>query len=310
MGWDAFGLPAENAAMTEKKNPADWTYTNISYMRNQLKSMGFSIDWDRELATCHPGYYKHEQLFFLEMYKNGLAYKKMSEVNWDPVDKTVLANEQVIDGRGWRSGALVEKKNLSQWFLKTSNYSEELLDDLSSLDMWPNKVKVMQSNWIGKSEGAEIVFSLVKNDFLDDKHLRVYTTRPDTIFGATFIAISANHDFAKKILKKDNNAKKFNKEIKAIDSEKTKVGYNTNIFIKHPFLDKKIPLFIANFVLMDYGLGAIFGCPAHDQRDLDFALKYNLEVIQVVKPIKSKQNSNGIKNTAILENGLMINSGF
>ena len=310
MGWDAFGLPAENAAMTEKKNPADWTYTNISYMRNQLKSMGFSIDWDRELATCHPGYYKHEQLFFLEMYKNGLAYKKMSEVNWDPVDKTVLANEQVIDGRGWRSGALVKKKNLSQWFLKTSNYSEELLTDLSSLDMWPNKVKMMQSNWIGKSEGAEIVFSLVKNDFLDDKHLRVYTTRPDTIFGATFIAISADHDLAKKILKKDNNAKKFNKEIKSIDSEKTKVGYNTKIFIKHPFLNKKIPLFIANFVLMDYGLGAIFGCPAHDQRDLDFALKYNLDVIQVVESTTSKQDSNSVKNIAMLDNGLMINSGF
>ncbi len=310
MGWDAFGLPAENAAMTEKKNPSNWTYANISYMRNQLKSMGFSIDWGREIATCHPGYYKHEQLFFLEMYKKGLAYKKMSEVNWDPVDKTVLANEQVIDGRGWRSGAIVEKKNLSQWFLKTSNYSEELLNDLGSLDMWPNKVKVMQSNWIGKSEGAEIVFSIIKNDFLEDKHLRVYTTRPDTIFGATFVAISADHDLAKKILKKDNNAKKFNNEIKSIDSEKTKIGYNTNIFIKHPFLDKKIPLFIANFVLMDYGLGAIFGCPAHDQRDLDFALKYNLEVIQVVESIKSKQISNSIKNIAILDDGLMINSGF
>ncbi len=310
MGWDAFGLPAENAAMTEKKSPADWTYTNISYMRNQLKSMGFSIDWDRELATCHPGYYKHEQLFFLEMYKNGLAYKKMSEVNWDPVDKTVLANEQVIDGRGWRSGALVEKKNLSQWFLKTSNYSEELLVDLDSLDMWPNKVKVMQSNWIGKSDGAEIVFSLVKNDFLDEKNLRVYTTRPDTIFGATFVAISADHDLAKKILEKDNNAKKFKNEIRSIDSEKTKMGYNTNIFIKHPFLDKKIPLFIANFVLMDYGLGAIFGCPAHDQRDLDFALKYNLDVIQVVESATSKQSSDKVKNIAMLDEGFMINSGF
>ena len=234
----------------------------------------------------------------------------MSEVNWDPVDKTVLANEQVIDGRGWRSGALVEKKNLSQWFLKTSNYSEELLSDLDSLDMWPNKVKVMQSNWIGRSEGAEIIFSLVKNNFSDDKHLKVYTTRPDTIFGATFVAISADHDLAKKILKKDNNAKRFNEEIKAIDSEKTKVGYDTSIFIKHPFLDKKIPLFIANFVLMDYGLGAIFGCPAHDQRDLDFALKYNLEVVQVVESLRSKQNPNSIKNIAILDDGLMINSGF
>ena len=181
MGWDAFGLPAENAAMVEKKNPADWTYSNIKYMRNQLKSMGFSIDWDRELATCHPGYYKHEQLFFLDMFKKGLAYKKMSEVNWDPVDKTVLANEQVIDGRGWRSGALIEKKNLSQWFLKTSSYSEELLADLESLDMWPNKVKIMQSNWIGKSEGLEIEFFINNNNILGEKSLRVFTTRPDTI---------------------------------------------------------------------------------------------------------------------------------
>ncbi len=309
MGWDAFGLPAENAAITENKNPADWTYSNIKYMRNQLKSMGLSIDWNRELATCHPGYYKHEQLFFLEMYKKGLAYKKMSEVNWDPVDKTVLANEQVIDGRGWRSGAVVEKKNLSQWFLKTSSYSEELLADLDTLDMWPQKVKVMQSNWIGKSEGAEIIFSIISNSILSDKSIKVYTTRPDTIFGATFIAISPEHEISKKILKKDKNAKKFIEEIKKIDSEKSKVGYNTNIFIQHPFLDKKIPLFIANFVLMDYGLGAIFGCPAHDQRDLDFALKYNLGVIPVVKQ-KSKQTSEKKQNDAMTEEGTMINSGF
>ncbi len=307
MGWDAFGLPAENAAMTEKKSPADWTYTNIKYMRNQLKSMGFSIDWSRELATCHPGYYRHEQKFFTDMYNSGLAYKKMSEVNWDPVDKTVLANEQVIDGRGWRSGALVEKKNLSQWFLKTSNYSEELLNDLDSLDMWPNKVKIMQSNWIGKSVGAEIVFSITENNIIDEKSLKVYTTRPDTIFGATFIAISSEHHLAKKIIEKDSNAKKFHAEIKNMDSDKTKVGYNTNIFIKHPFLDKKIPLFIANFVLMDYGLGAIFGCPAHDQRDLDFALKYKLDVIQVVKHPSSAEE---VKSSAMLENGTMVNSNF
>ncbi len=310
MGWDAFGLPAENAAMTENKDPAEWTYSNIKYMRNQLKSMGFSIDWEREIATCHPGYYKHEQLFFLEMYKSGLAYKKMSEVNWDPVDKTVLANEQVIDGKGWRSGALVEKKNLSQWFLKTSSYSEELLSGLEELDMWPNKVKTMQSNWIGKSEGAEIDFSIINNPILDDKFLKVYTTRPDTIFGATFIAISPDHDLAKKILQKDSGAKKFSEEIRTIDSEKTKIGYNTQILIQHPFLDKKIPLFLANFVLMDYGLGAIFGCPAHDQRDLDFAIKYNLDVIQVVSTGASDQNSFNIKSEAMLDNGTMINSGF
>ena len=310
MGWDAFGLPAENAAITEKKNPANWTYGNIKYMRNQLKSMGFSIDWDRELATCHPGYYKHEQLFFLKMYESGLAYKKMSEVNWDPVDKTVLANEQVIDGRGWRSGALVVKKNLSQWFLKTSSYSDELLTDLDSLDMWPNKVKIMQSNWIGKSEGAEIIFSLVNNNILEEKSLKVFTTRPDTIFGATFVAISPDHQLANKISKKDSAAKKFIDQIKTIDSEKTKVGYNTKIFIKHPFLDKKIPLFIANFVLMDYGLGAIFGCPAHDQRDLEFALKYDLDVVQVVKSTTSEEKFNKTKSKALLESGVMINSGF
>ncbi len=306
MGWDAFGLPAENAAMIEKKDPADWTYNNIKYMRTQLKSMGFSIDWEREIATCHPGYYKHEQLFFIEMYNKGLAYKKMSEVNWDPVDKTVLANEQVIDGRGWRSGALVEKKKLSQWFLKTSKYSEELLKDLDSLDMWPNKVKVMQSNWIGKSEGAEIIFSINKNNILNDKKIKVYTTRPDTIFGATFIAISSDHELAKKIYQKDANAKKFKEDNKTVDSEKTKVGYNTNIFINHPFLNKQIPLFIANFVLMDYGLGAIFGCPAHDQRDLDFALKYNLDVVQVVE----SKDSKAISDVAVLDNGKMINSYF
>ena len=308
MGWDAFGLPAENAAITEKKNPEDWTYSNIKYMRGQLKSMGLSIDWDKELATCHPGYYKHEQLFFLDMYKKGLAYKKMSEVNWDPVDKTVLANEQVIDGRGWRSGAAVEKKNLSQWFLKTSYYSEELLKDLDTLDMWPQKVKTMQSNWIGKSEGVEISFSLIENKTSNHNIIKVYTTRPDTIFGATFIAISPEHSLSKKILEKDLGAKQFIEQIKKIDVDKTKVGYNTKIFAQHPFLEKKIPVFIGNFVLMDYGLGAIFGCPAHDQRDLDFAQKYNLDVIQVVKKKNAKNLK--IKNEAMLENGMMINSEF
>ena len=309
MGWDAFGLPAENAAMTEKKNPEDWTYSNIKYMRGQLKSMGLSIDWGKEIATCHPGYYKHEQLFFIDMFKSGLAYKKMSEVNWDPVDKTVLANEQVIDGRGWRSGALVEKKNLSQWFLKTSDYSEELLSDLDSLDMWPQKVKIMQSNWIGKSEGVEISFSITLNNILKQNSIKVYTTRPDTIFGATFIAISPEHELSKIIFEKDNDAKKFSDQIKKVDSEKTKVGYNTNIFVQHPFLEKKIPVFIANFVLMEYGLGAIFGCPAHDQRDLEFALKYNLDVIQVVKNKNTKEGFK-LENKAMLENGTMINSDF
>tara|TARA_Y100001970_G_scaffold22886_1_gene26682 strand:- start:20701 stop:23223 length:2523 start_codon:yes stop_codon:yes gene_type:complete len=310
MGWDAFGLPAENAALIEKKSPSDWTYSNIKYMRTQLKSMGLSIDWEREIATCHPGYYKHEQLFFIEMYKSGLAYKKMSEVNWDPVDKTVLANEQVIDGRGWRSGALVEKKKLSQWFLKTSNYSEELLSDLDRLNLWPNKVKVMQSNWIGKSVGAEIIFTIEKNKKINSESLKIYTTRPDTIFGATFVAISCDHKLAKEIANKDDDAKKFIYSIKKFDSEKTKMGFKTGININHPFLDKKIPLFIANFVLMEYGLGAIFGCPAHDQRDMDFAKKYNLEIIQVVKPKNKPAKSLDKAENAILEEGVMINSDF
>jgi len=309
MGWDAFGLPAENAAITEKKNPEDWTYSNIKHMRGQLKSMGLSIDWAKEIATCHPGYYKHEQLFFIDMFKKGLAYKKMSEVNWDPVDKTVLANEQVIDGRGWRSGALVEKKNLSQWFLKTSHYSEELLSDLDVLDMWPQKVKIMQSNWIGRSEGAEISFSITGNTILKQNFIKVYTTRPDTIFGATFVALSPEHELAKTIFEKDKDAKKFSDQIKKVDSEKTKVGHKTNIFVQHPFLEKKLPVFIANFVLMEYGLGAIFGCPAHDQRDLDFALKYNLDVIQVVKNKNTEEGFN-LKNEAMLESGTMINSDF
>jgi leucyl-tRNA synthetase len=309
MGWDAFGLPAENAAMTEKKSPEDWTYSNIKYMRGQLKSIGLSIDWNKELATCHPGYYKHEQLFFIDMYKEGLAYKKMSEVNWDPVDKTVLANEQVIDGKGWRSGALVEKKNLSQWFLKTSVYSEELLSDLDRLDMWPQKVKTMQSNWIGKSEGVEISFSITSNNISNEKFIKVYTTRPDTIFGATFVAISPDHKLSQKILEKDLGAKKFNDQIKKRNMDNTTVGYNTNIFVEHPFLEKKLPVFIANFVLMEYGLGAIFGCPAHDQRDLDFAIQYKLDVIQVVENQNTKQGFK-IKNEAMLENGTMINSDF
>ena len=243
------------------------------------------------------------------MYKKGLAYKKMSEVNWDPVDKTVLANEQVIDGRGWRSGAIVEKKNLSQWFLKTSSYSEELLSDLGSLDMWPQNVKTMQSNWIGKSEGVEISFSIIENNISNQNFIKVYTTRPDTIFGATFLAISPEHELSKTIFEKDITAKKFSDQLNKIDPDKTKVGYNTNMFVQHPFLEKKIPVFIANFVLMEYGLGAIFGCPAHDQRDLDFAKKYNLDVVQVVEK-KNVDKGFQINNEAMLENGVMINSDF
>ena len=309
MGWDAFGLPAENAAIVEKKNPAEWTFQNIKTMKQQLQTMGLSLDWKREIATCHPNYYKHEQAFFLDMYNKGLAYKKKSEVNWDPVDKTVLANEQVIDGKGWRSGAVVEKRNLSQWFLKTSSYSDELLSELSNLHEWPNKVKIMQSNWIGKSVGAEINFKLLKNDKINFDEIKVYTTRPDTIFGATFIAISPEHLLSKKISDVDPLAKKFIDSCKDLDPEKTKKGFKTDCLIQHPFNNKKLPLFIANFVLMEYGLGAIFGCPAHDQRDLDFAIKYNIDVIPVVKPKNTKEKPI-IKNIALVEEGTMINSEF
>ena len=305
MGWDAFGLPAENAAMNEKKAPDEWTYKNIGTMKSQLLQMGLSLDWSREIATCHPDYYKHEQKFFIDMFKAGLAYKKEAEVNWDPVDKTVLANEQVIDGKGWRSGAIVEKKKLSQWFLKISNYSEELLNDLEKLDNWPNKVKIMQSNWIGKSIGAEINFEVLNSS----NKIKIFTTRPDTIYGATFIALSTDHPFTIELVKQNSDLKSFIESCKELNPDKIKKGFNTKYFAKHPFIkDKKIPIFIANFVLTEYGLGAIFGCPAHDERDLEFAKEYNLEIITVVKPITHKDEDFRIENTAFTDDGVVINS--
>ena len=307
MGWDAFGLPAENAALTEKKHPESWTYQNIKTMKEQLLQMGLSLDWDREIATCHPEYYKHEQKFFIDMFKAGLAYKKEAEVNWDPVDKTVLANEQVIDGRGWRSGALVEKKKLSQWFLKISKYSDELLNDLDKLDHWPNKVKIMQSNWIGKSTGVEIDFKIYNND----KNITVFTTRPDTIYGATFLALSIEHELIVNLSKKNHDLKKFIKDCESLNHEKEKRGFNTGLSADHPFIvGKKLPIFVANFVLKEYGLGAIFGCPAHDQRDLDFANEYDLDVIPVVKPKNIEEDSIKINNKAFTEDGVIINSEF
>ncbi len=307
MGWDAFGLPAENAALTEKKHPESWTYQNIENMKNQLIQMGLSLDWDREIATCHPEYYKHEQKFFIDMFNSGLAYKKEAEVNWDPVDKTVLANEQVIDGRGWRSGALVEKKKLSQWFLKISNYSDELLKDLEKLNNWPDKVKIMQSNWIGKSTGAEIDFKVSGKD----TYITVFTTRPDTIFGATFLALSAEHELINDISKNNTNIQKFIKDCKDLNPEKVKKGFNTGFFVDHPFIkNKKLPVYIANFVLKEYGLGAIFGCPAHDQRDLDFANEYNLDVIPVVKPADSFKKNFKVDTLAFVDDGIIINSSF
>ena len=307
MGWDAFGLPAENAALTEKKHPESWTYQNIKTMKNQLLQMGLSLDWDREIATCHPEYYKHEQKFFIDMFKAGLAYKKEAEVNWDPVDKTVLANEQVIDGKGWRSGAVIEKKKLSQWFLKISKYSDELLEYLDKLDNWPNKVKIMQSNWIGKSIGAEIDFKIYNNK----KNITVFTTRPDTIFGASFIALSVEHEIAINISKKNKDLKKFIDDCENLNYEKEKKGFDIGLFVEHPFIEgKKLPIFVANFVLKEYGLGAIFGCPAHDQRDLDFANEYNLEIIPVVKPNSVEEDSFKINHEAYTESGTIINSKF
>ena len=307
MGWDAFGLPAENAALTEKKHPESWTYQNIKTMKKQLLKMGLSLDWDREIATCHPDYYKHEQKFFIDMFKSGLAYKKEAEVNWDPVDKTVLANEQVIDGKGWRSGAIVEKKKLSQWFLKISKYSNELLEDLDKLENWPNKVKIMQSNWIGKSVGVEIDFNVSDKN----KKIKVFTTRPDTIYGATFLALSSEHDLISEISKKNPDLQKFIKDCKNINPDKTKRGFDTNLSAEHPFIEgKKIPIFVANFVLKEYGLGAIFGCPAHDQRDLDFATEYNIDVIPVVKPNDIDEDNFKINSKAYTEDGIIINSEF
>ena len=306
MGWDAFGLPAENAALTEKKHPKDWTYSNIKTMKNQLMRMGLSLDWEREIATCHPDYYKHEQKFFIDMFNAGLAYKKEAEVNWDPVDKTVLANEQVIDGKGWRSGAVVEKKKLSQWFLKISKYSEELLKDLEKLENWPNKVKIMQSNWIGKSVGAEIDFNLEDNS----DSIKIFTTRPDTIYGATFLALSPEHKLTKEISTKNKKLIKFIEECKDLNPDKIKKGFDTGLCAKHPLIDKKLPVFVANFILTEYGLGAIFGCPAHDQRDLDFAREYNLEIIPVVKPHGFVDKKFEIDENAFVEDGIAINSNF
>jgi len=277
MGWDAFGLPAENAAIQFKTHPQDWTLSNIENMKDQLQKLDLDLDWDKELATCNEDYYRYQQELFIDLYNAGLAYKKDSVVNWDPVDQTVLANEQVIDGKGWRTGATVEKKSLSQWFFKITKYADELLNDLDKLKLWPEKVKTMQRNWIGRSTGAEINFKIEgKNEFL-----KIYTTRPDTIYGATFIAISINH----KIIKESLTIKQISEireQFEKLNNEKEKLGIPLNMSCHHPILDKKIPVFIANFVLDNYGEGAIFGCPAHDERDYEFAKKYNLPILKVV----------------------------
>jgi leucyl-tRNA synthetase len=309
MGWDAFGLPAENAAIQNNLHPKDWTLKNIETMKSQLKRLGLSIDWDKEISTCDENYYKQQQALFLSFFKKGLAYKKESYINWDPTDNTVLANEQVIDGKGWRSGAIVEKKKLSQWFLNITKYSEQLLESLENLKGWPDKVKLMQKNWIGRSEGCEIHFV---TDYKDIK-IKIFTTRPDTIFGASFIAIAPDHPFTE-YFKNDKEFKNFKDlALKNLGTESSlstneKLGFKTTFFAFHPFLNKKLPIYVANFILMDYGSGAIFGCPAHDQRDLEFATKYKLEIIPVVSPEKSKIIN--IKNEAYTEEGYNINSDF
>jgi leucyl-tRNA synthetase len=315
MGWDAFGMPAENAAMEKKVHPGEWTWSNIDTMRAQLKRLGFALDWTRELATCDPSYYGHEQALFLDLFEAGLVYRKESEVNWDPVDMTVLANEQVIDGRGWRSGAPVERRKLSQWFLKITDFAEELLDGLSTLDQWPDKVRLMQENWIGRSQGLRFRFELTSH-LPGITGFEVFTTRPDTLFGASFAAISPDHPIAAAVAEHDPALAAFIDEVKkggttAAELETAeKKGFDTGLTVLHPFDPAwKLPLYVANFVLMDYGTGAIFGCPAHDQRDLDFARKYGLPVTRVVAP-SPEEAVEPIGDEAYSGPGRLVNSRF
>ena len=317
MGWDAFGLPAENAAMQNKVPARDWTYANIANMRKQLKGIGLSFDWTREFATCDVAYYHQQQKLFLDFLAAGLVTRKKSKVNWDPVDMTVLANEQVIDGRAWRSGAVVEQRELTQWFLKISDYSDELLSALDGLDQWPDKVRTMQRNWIGKSEGLRLLFEIAPNNAVDDKSVEVFTTRPDTIFGASFLALSPDHPLATKLAAADAGLSEFiaecHRQGTATETlEKAeKQGRFTGIHVKHPVLEGQVlPVYVANFVLMDYGTGAIFGCPAHDQRDLDFARKYNLPVIPVVLPADADAATFEVGNDAYVGPGHLYHSQF
>ena len=313
MGWDAFGLPAENAAIAEKIHPAAWTNENIATMRAGLRRMGFAYDWSREVATCHPEYYRHEQKMFLDFLAAGLAYRKESWVNWDPVEKTVLANEQVEDGRGWRSHAIVEKRLLAQWFLRITAFTEELLDALAGLDRWPERVRLMQENWIGRSEGARVFFGV----FGQDERIEVFTTRQDTLFGASFVALSPNHPLALRLAEKDPDLGAFIAECNRLGTSEAvieaaeKRGYRTGLEAVHPFDEnRRVPVYVANFVLMEYGTGAIFGCPAHDQRDLEFARKYGLPVIPVVLPSGADTATFTVGDTAFVDDGVLINSAF
>ena len=314
MGWDAFGLPAENAARENNLSPKKWTQKNIEEMKRQLKMLGLSIDWDLEISTCDEKYYKHQQEIFIDFYNAGLISRKETYVNWDPAEKTVLANEQVINGLGWRSGVAVERKKLSQWFFNITQFSEELLLDLEKLSGWPDKVKLMQKNWIGKSTGCEINFELTDSKIKEK--LTIFTTRPDTIFGASFIAVSVDHPICNDF-STSNEFKNFKTQcLKVGTTEEAlanaeKIGYKTNLFAKHPFIEnKELPIYVANFVLMDYGTGAIFGCPAHDQRDLDFAQKYKLPIVQVVSSEKDDIINFDNVSEAYTGGGLIINSDF
>ena len=316
MGWDAFGLPAENAARERGVHPAEWTWQNIANMRGELQRMGLSLDWQREFATCDPGYYGHQQKLFLDFLKAGLVERKESWVNWDPVDGTVLANEQVIDGRGWRSGALVEKKQLSQWFLRITHYAPELLEALGTLDRWPERVRVMQEKWIGRSEGARLNFRLEQPEAAIDQ-VEVYTTRPDTLFGMSFLALAPEHPLAAAVAARDPAAAEFVAECRRLGTSEAvietaeKRGYDTGLRVKHPFIEgATYPVWIANFVLMEYGTGAIFGCPAHDQRDLDFSRKFGLNVVPVVLPPDADPASFSVGNEAYVGPGSIFNSDF
>ena len=306
MGWDAMGLPAENAAMERNVHPSDWTYSNIAQMKEQMLSMGLAIDWSREVATCHPKYYKHQQKMFLDLYKNDLAYRKESMVNWDPIDNTVLANEQVVDGKGWRTGAPVERRKLNQWFLRITKYADKLLDGIKTLDRWPEKVRLMQENWIGKSQGAQFKFDLTTTD----GQIEVYTTRPDTLFGASFVGLAFDHPLAKQLCGDKPGFDDFVKQCQSTGTSEAaieqaeKIGFDTGHKVAHPFIaGKELPVYLANFILMDYGTGAIFGCPAHDERDFEFATKYNLDILPVVDmPAEEKLPYTGP--------GKIINSDF
>jgi leucyl-tRNA synthetase len=313
MGWDAFGMPAENAAIAKRVHPAKWTYANIAEMRAQFQSMGLALDWSREFATCDPAYYRHEQAMFLDFLEAGLVYRKESWVNWDPVDQTVLANEQVIEGRGWRSGAPVERRKLAQWFLKITEYSQELLDALDQLERWPEKVRLMQQKWIGRSEGARVRFPIAGRA----DRLEVFTTRPDTLFGASFIAIAPDHPLSVELAGERPAVAEFVAECARLGTSEEvieqaeKRGLDTGLTCEHPLVaDRRLPIYVANFVLMEYGTGAIFGCPAHDQRDLEFARRYGRPVLPVVLPPGADPKSFAIEDEAYVGDGILINSGF